>query len=177
MIILIIYDSNRQTLAAKIADVSERQRSTGSMRNSDATAMMESVQKLMRDIKENPDDFNLNVQAGNAFFDIGRYNQAIQYYKKAISISHDENVMVDLGVCYFNTGKLDSALTAMQNALQHDSDHKQALYNIGIVYYNLNNIDDALKYWQFLIQSHPETDEAKRVEQYINEIKNRQNGS
>jgi tetratricopeptide (TPR) repeat protein len=140
-------------------------------------AMMQSIQKLMSDLKENPENYQLNVQAGNAYFDIGRYQQALKYYKRANFIRHDENVMVDLGVCYFNIGKLDSALTFMQAVLEHKPDHKQALYNVGIVYYNLNNFNKALENWQHLIHVYPNTPEADRVQQYINEIKNRKNGS
>ena len=131
----------------------------------------------MTELQEDPDNFNLIVQAGNAFFDIGRYNQAIQYYEKAITIQPVVDILIDLGVCYFNLDKLDSALTTMEEALKQNPNHKQGLYNIGIVLYNIGRIESALENWQHLTHAHPGTPEADRVQQYINEIKNTQTGT
>ena len=132
--------------------------------------LMQSIQKLMIDLEDNPDNYNLIVQAGNAYFDIQKYNQAIKYYTKANHIRINENVLIDLGVCYFNLGKLDSALIVMQKALNHNPEHKQGLYNIGIVLYNSGQLNRAVDNWEYLIQTHPNTQEAIRVQQYINEI-------
>lgn len=144
----------------------------------DTVAMetIQSIQQLMVKLKSDPDNYDLIVQSGNAFHDIGRYNQAIRYYKKANTIQLVEDVIIDLGVCYFNLGKLDSALTIIEKALRQNPDHKQGLYNIGIVLFNLGNINGALDNWQHLIHTHPNTSEADRVQQYINEIKNTQTG-
>jgi tetratricopeptide (TPR) repeat protein len=139
--------------------------------------MMESVQKLMSDLNSNPNDYDLIVQAGNAFFDIGRYKQAIHYYKMANSIKSITEIFIDLGVCYFNLGYLDSALIVMQEGIKKNPNHKQGLYNIGIVLYNLGDFNGAVVNWQRLIQAHPNTAEALKVQQYINEIKNTKIGT
>lgn len=134
--------------------------------------MMKSIKQVLIELEEDPKNYNLIVQAGNVYFDIQQYNQALKYYIKAISIQVDENVLIDLGVCYFNLGKLDSALVTLEDALKHNPNHKKGLYNIGIVLYNLGHFNGALKNWQHLIYIHPNTEEADQVQQYINEIKN-----
>ena len=138
---------------------------------------MESVQQLISDLKANPNDYNLIIQAGNAFFDIGGYKQAIHYYKKANNIKPVVEILIDMGVCYFNLGYLDSALIVMQEGIKKNPNHKQGLYNIGIVLYNLGDFESAVVKWEQLIQAHPNTAEAIRVQQYINEIKNTQTGT
>ena len=139
--------------------------------------MMESVQNLLSDLKTDPNNYNLIVQAGNAFFDIGRYRQAADYYKKANTIRPATEILIDLGVCYFNLGHLDSALVIMNEGLKSSPNHKQGLYNIGIVLYNLGDYDSAVVKWKQLIKAHPNTVEAIRVQQYINEIKDIQPGT
>ena len=138
---------------------------------------MESVQKLMRDLKSDPDNYDLIVQTGNAFFDIGRYNQALHYYKEANDINPAADIFIDLGVCYFNLGQLDSALSAMNEGIKFNPVHKQGLYNIGIVLYNLGDYEGAISKWDQLIKAHPNTTEANRVQQYIYEIKELQTGT
>ena len=133
---------------------------------------MKSIKPALTELEKDPKNYNLIVQAGNVYFDIQQYNQAIKYYIKANSIQIDENVLINLGVCYFNLGKLDSALVTMEDALKYNSNHKKGLYNIGIVLYNLGHINGALKNWQHLIHVHPNTEEVDQVQQYINEIKN-----
>jgi outer membrane protein assembly factor BamD (BamD/ComL family) len=51
------------------------------------------------------------------------------------------------------------------------------LYNIGIVLYNLGDYNSAVVKWEQLIKAHPNTVEAIRVQQYINEIKDLQPGT
>ena len=78
---------------------------------------MKSIKPALTELEKDPKNYNLIVQAGNVYFDIQQYNQAIKYYIKANSIQIDENVLINLGVCYFNLGKLDSALVTMEDAL------------------------------------------------------------
>jgi tetratricopeptide (TPR) repeat protein len=177
LIIVIIYDSNKQTLQAKITNAANANKPQGISTDNSALAMMESVQNLLSELKSDPNNYDLIVQAGNAFFDIGRYQQAIQYYKKAVQIQSVTELYVDMGVCYFNLGHLDSALTIMNEGIKTSPNHKQGLYNIGIVLYNLGDTDGAVLKWQQLIKAHPNTAEAIRVQQYIDEIKNVQTGT
>jgi tetratricopeptide (TPR) repeat protein len=72
-------------------------------------------------------------------------------------IKIEENTLNNLDVCYFNLGKLDSALVMMQKALKHNPNHKQDLYNIGIVFYNLCHIDKAMGNWKNIINLYPDT--------------------
>lgn len=177
VIIFFIYDSNRQSLQAKISKTTVSTQSSQTTPENSAMAIMESVQKLLSDLKADPNNYDLIVQAGNAFFDIGRYNTAAEYYKKANSIQPVTEILIDLGVCYFNLGYLDSALTVMNDGIKFDPDHKQGLYNIGIVLYNLGDFNEAIAKWQHLIHVYPNTAEAIRVQQYINEIKDLQTGT
>lgn len=134
--------------------------------------MMQKIKDLLMELDRHPNNYNLIVQAGNAYFNIQRYNKAVKYYAKANNLNSDENVLIDLDVCYFNLGKLDSALVSMESALEHNPGHMQGLYNIGIVHYNMGLVEDALENWKHLVYIHHNSREAHQVQQYINEINN-----
>jgi len=135
------------------------------------------VQELLSNLKSDPKNYDIIVQTGNAYFDIGLYQEAIEYYKKANDMQPVPDILIDIGVCYFSLGQLDSALAAMNKGIQYRPDHKQGLYNIGIVLYNLKDYEGAIGKWTQLIETHPNTVEAIRVKEYINEIKNLQTGT
>lgn len=176
IILLLIFDSNRKNLAAKLSNAALTDQARQIPSDDNSIQMMQSIQKLMSDLAANPDDYNLNVKAANAYFDIGKYQQAIKYYKKANSIRLVTEVQIDLGICYFNLGKLDSALITMQYGLKINPNHKQGLYNIGIVLYNMGQTDKAIEKWKQLIQHYPSSAEANNARQYINELKSTQTG-
>ena len=74
IIILMIYDSNLTTLENKISATANPNAEQPQVSNESAMQMMESIQTLMKALAEDPDNYNLNVQAANANFDISRFD-------------------------------------------------------------------------------------------------------
>lgn len=139
---------------------------------------MRMIQSILMELEKNPQNVDLLVQAGNAYFDIGQFEKAIIYYKNALT-GEPENaeLLIDLGVAYFNLGQLDSALVLMQKALHVEESHKQGLYNIGIVYYNLGRMEQAIQSWNNLIIKHPGSAEAQAAKEFIDQLKKQQTGT
>ncbi|HHJ52277.1 MAG TPA: tetratricopeptide repeat protein [Caldithrix abyssi] len=137
--------------------------------------LMQKIKQLKDAHAKNPKDFDVNVELGNSYFDIGRYDKAISFYKTAIAVKPDQPpILIDLGVSYFNLQKSDSALFYMNQALKVQPDHPQGLYNLGIVYYNMGKRDKAIETWQRLIDAHPGSREAQAAKQFIEQVKNQQ---
>ena len=177
IIILMIYDSNLTTLENKISATANPNAEQPQVSNESAMQMMESIQTLMKALAEDPDNYNLNVQAANANFDISRFDKAAYYYNKALSLhDHDANVEIDLGVCYFNLGKMDSALIYMKSAIDKNPQHKQGLYNIGVVYFNIGQKEKAVEFWKKLVELYPESNEGITAKNFINEVEKQNSG-
>jgi tetratricopeptide (TPR) repeat protein len=72
--------------------------------------------------KENPQDqekekAKLYHLRGDALFRLGKYNEAISDLTSAIRVSQsDWTDYMELGLCYFNLGRLDEAIQALQKA-------------------------------------------------------------
>jgi tetratricopeptide (TPR) repeat protein len=54
---------------------------------------------------------------------------------------------VDLGVCYFNLGSSDEALSLFQKALAIEPNHPVALFNMGVVRESQNQFNEALDFY------------------------------
>jgi len=172
--IFLVLDSNRKTVEINTANTAVQSPEQQAQMNQ----MMEGIQKIKRELDQNPNDYKLNVQMGNNYFDIGRFPQAIQHYKRALNQDgSDPNVLIDIGVAYFNTNNSDSALYFMNNALKINPDHAQGLYNIGIVHFNRGDSATAIQNWEKLVQIHKDSPQADAAKKFIDQIKNKQNNS
>ena len=154
------------------------QKSQGMTAGQPPMEMMQKIQAMKDAWKENPKDFNTNIQLANAYFDISRFEKAAFYYNNANAAKPDQpNILIDLGVSYFNISKPDSAIQFVEQALKIQPDHVFGLYNAGIIYYNLNKVDAAIAVWKKLISKHSGSREAQAAQEFIKQIENQQSKS
>ncbi len=178
LIILIIFKSNNDDLAAKISTTAGTQQQAQTNGQQPSMDMMKEIQGLKDRWNSKPEDYGLTVQLGNAYFDIGRFEKAVTFYRHADQIKEEQpDILIDLGVAYFNLTKTDSALYFVDKALKVDPDHKFGLYNAGIIYYNLNQPEQALKLWKRLVEKHAGSREANAAKEFIKQIQSEQNKS
>ncbi len=122
-------------------------------------------------LKSNPDDLTLNVQMGNMLFDSGKYEDAIPYYRKSLSIDpNNPDVIVDLGVCFFNMEQYEKAKEQFELAHNLDSNHVNALYNLGVVAVQNGEVNQLVQYWSKLQEVAPNSPQAQRAMQVLNQI-------
>ncbi|EHO43334.1 Tetratricopeptide TPR_1 repeat-containing protein [Caldithrix abyssi DSM 13497] len=177
IVVLLILSSNRETLKSRMSSQMQRQGSPMEQNHPDMEKMRQ-IQELKDRLKQEPENGQLMVHLANSYFDIGRFDLAKIYYKKAIEHQvKTPEVFIDIGVSYFNLAKLDSALMYVDEALKLEPDHRLGLYNKGVIEYNLNKFQNAIITWEKLIKVYPESKEATTVKQFIEEAKKRLNKS
>lgn len=131
----------------------------------------EDLDALKAHYEEDPEDPHRNVEMGNALFDAQRFEEAIPYYEKSLTKApNDPDVIVDLGVCYFNMGDFDRARTDFLKALDIDAQHVNALYNMGVVAVRQGNIDELIQHWGVLQQVAPQSPQAQRAAQILEQL-------
>ncbi len=177
LVILYVLNDNRQILSEKL----QTQGTAGAAPENaspQAQAMMNSVLELREKLEQDPDNYDLLVQMANSYFDIGRYEQAIDFYLRAYDVNKTEaDMIIDLGVAFFNINNADSALVYMRKALDIEPRHKQGLYNTGIVYYNLGEYEQAITTWEKLVNYNPDSREAEAAREFIKQLKTQMNQS
>jgi tetratricopeptide (TPR) repeat protein len=129
------------------------------------------VKVQLEELSANPQSISLNIEMGNTLFDLNRFNEAITFYQRALSLdSSNIEVQIDLAVCFFNLRKIDQALLEMEKALKIDPNHPKGLFNIGIIYYNLGKFDQVRKYWERLTAVHPQGMEARKAQELLENL-------
>ena len=63
-----------------------------------------------------------------------RFEDAEEYYLRALSSGRNANLLSDLGFSYMQQGKLDRARESLLKALEEQPDHRMAIINLGAVY-------------------------------------------
>ena len=133
--------------------------------SSQSEALGHAASAMLDSLKTNPNDFETLVKLGNLYYDNQQYQNATQYYERALKI-HPENVDVrtDMGTCYWNLGAADKALAEFNRALTYRADYAQTLFNIGIVkFQGKNDLKGAIEAWERLLKTHPDYPNKQQV--------------
>lgn len=89
---------------------------------------------------------------GNAYFDLGKYVEAIESYKAAIEIDPTlANPHNNLGLAYAATSKVNEATAEFAEAVRLKPDYAEAHYNLGVAYLQLGRRREADERRQILV--------------------------
>jgi tetratricopeptide (TPR) repeat protein len=97
-----------------------------------------SAQKEVAFLKEvlarDPKNLNAWVKLGNLSMDMGRCDEAVVAYQKALELNpRDVNVRVDMGTCYRRLGQPERAVQEYRKAVSIDPGHLYGHKNMAIV--------------------------------------------
>ena len=85
-----------------------------------------------------------------------KYDEAIEYYKKAIGINPDfAAAHANLGVTHMNKGNLKEAVVALKKALNLDPQNAGTYYNLGLVSDKMGKVDAAIEAYEKSIDLDP----------------------
>jgi thioredoxin-like negative regulator of GroEL len=92
------------------------------------------VGTLKAAVEKNPKDADSLNRLANIYHDVGKYPEAVDYYKKVIGIRPaDVDARTDLGICLREMGKSEEAIKQFRTSLSYDSKHWQTWLNLGVV--------------------------------------------
>jgi tetratricopeptide (TPR) repeat protein len=149
---------NPQAAAQQGGELPEGHPPVDSASGADAQRLRQQVAEIEGLMASNPNDAGLMAAMGNIYFDASRWQDARNWYEKALQISSgDANILTDLAVVYRNLGEFDRSIELLDQALAVEPGHWQAWYNKVVVFqFDLHKHDaaaDALKTLQELKKS------------------------
>lgn len=120
--------------------------------SADMTALNE-IKSLESIVKNNPNDLATLLKLSHLLNDSGFYQKAIENYNKYLEKkSTDVDVIIDMGVCYFQLGNYDLAIKTMEKGILLNPKHQIAHFNLGIVSSTKGEHDNAIKYWKKAVE-------------------------
>jgi len=112
------------------------------------------------------DDLNLFNKRGIALRGQGKWQDAIDNYSQALTISpEDSGLFYNMGMAYYDGRKHREAANCFEKALKFDPDfYKQsevAAINLGTVYSDLRQLDKAMDFFKAALEINPDNAKAK----------------
>lgn len=84
---------------------------------------------------------------GEIYSSLGNRDEAITIYKKALGISKNHRVLLNLGVEYYNSNNFSLSLDYFLQSLELKKDFTEGNFYTGMAYYNLKDFTKAEKYF------------------------------
>jgi tetratricopeptide (TPR) repeat protein len=132
-------------LAATLCDVS---------RYEDAAAIFAQLQARITHRKKLPPLIlgriaNLHVESGRAYEDCSMYSDAVQEYRRALSLfDRMSDVRLRLSRLYVKLGQMDKAHRELEQLIKLDPENSEAHTLLGLIYFKLQKLDFAKVHWR-----------------------------
>jgi len=103
------------------------------------------IETLKSRLFDEPQNFQLIAALGDAYFEAGRYVQAIDIYNKALAVnSSDPDCLNDLALSYFYTGNTDKAIESVNKATTADPAYTHAWLTKGFILLSVGRQEEAV---------------------------------
>ncbi len=122
----------------------------------------EHLQQLLKKVKYQPSKDNFNA-LGNAYFDVQRYDEAIDAYQKALEIDgSDPSILTNIGNCLYFLDAYDNAAQYLRQAIALDPTDATAWAYLGNALYALEQARTAMGCYRRALEIEPDNLEATR---------------
>ena len=123
----------------------------------DTNEQAKKIPGLEEETSRHPGNVNAWIELGNAYFDTGQVDKAIEAYTKSLQLDpKNADVLTDLGVMYRRKDQPEKAVESFDRAIQIDPEHEIARFNKGVVLmHELNDPEGAVKAWEELLHVNP----------------------
>ena len=116
------------------------------------------VQAAIEKARQNPTDFDAQMKAAELYYQIQRFEGAIEFLKKATEIRPDDyGALVQLGNAYFDSNKYEDAEKAYTKALAKKPDDVDVRTDLGLtfVFRDEPNYDRAIQEFNKVLEQNP----------------------
>ena len=122
-----------------------------------ADAQAEHIRHLRDEARQNPDSAEAWTKLGNACFDAGDPDGAIEAYQASLRLEPgNADVRTDMGSMYRMKGEAARAVECYDQALKDHPGHRNAVFNKGVtMMLDLEQPEQAVAFWQSVLREYP----------------------
>ncbi len=113
-------------------------------------------------VKSSPNSSVAHGSLGRAYQELGRLDEAVEEYKRAIAIYQDDyKAHYNLGVVYDQQGLFEKAVQGYQRAIQINPAYPNAHFNLGVIYQKQGLMAKAIGHFRKVTELDPADFEAR----------------
>lgn len=104
----------------------------------------EALDRFERCLKADPANTDALIHRADEYVIKKKYNYALRDYSAArADLSNDADILNNIGICHYQSGAYQQAITFFKKAIALNSRHPQSYFNKGLSYYHLRQLDTA----------------------------------
>ncbi len=104
-----------------------------------------------------PEDIDIYVNLGSAFYDKEDYGNALAVYRQALELQpHNPKIHCNLGFLYWGKAETEEAIKSYEMAIKYNDKYDIAYNNLGVIYLDdLGRINKALELFKKAVEVNP----------------------
>ena len=104
-----------------------------------------------------PDDIDIYVNLGSAFYDKEDYNNALAVYRQALELQpYNPKIHCNLGFLYWGKGDTEEAIKSYELAIKYNQNYDIAYNNLGVIYLDdLGRVNKSIELFSKAVESNP----------------------
>jgi len=104
-----------------------------------------------------PDDIDIYINMGSAFYDKEDYDNALTIYRKALELDpNNAKIHCNLGFLYWGKGDTEQAIQEYELAIKYDKNYAIAHNNLGVIFLDdLGRVQRAVELFRLAIEANP----------------------
>ena len=104
-----------------------------------------------------PEDIDIYVNLGSAFYDKEDYVNALQIYRQALEFQpHNAKIHCNLGFLYWGKGDTEEAIKSYELAIKYNDAYDIAYNNLGVIYLDdLGRVKQSIELFRKAVETNP----------------------
>lgn len=104
-----------------------------------------------------PEDIDIYVNLGSAFYDKEDYANALAVYRQALELQpHNPKIHCNLGFLYWGKADTEEAIKSYEMAIKYNPNYDIAYNNLGVIYLDdLGRVNRAIELFRKAVESNP----------------------
>ena len=104
-----------------------------------------------------PEDIDIYVNLGSAFYDKEDYDNALQIYRQALEFQpHNAKIHCNLGFLYWGKGDTEEAMKSYELAIKYNENYDIAYNNLGVIYLDdLGRVKKSIELFRKAVETNP----------------------